>query len=88
MKILVHKTFDKHFRKRILPYPKIVTQYEERVELFVENPQYQLLKNHALSGTHIGHRAFSITGDIRLIYERIDEDTVRFLDIGSHNQVY
>jgi len=88
MKILVHNTFDKHFRKRILPDTKLVTRFNERVSIFTASPLDPLLKDHALIGTHRDHRAFSITGDIRIIYEQIDENTVRFLDIGTHNQVY
>lgn len=34
-----------------------------------------------------GKRAFWITGDIRVVY-RVRGDTVYFLDIGTHNQVY
>ena len=88
MKILTHKTFDKHFRKRILSNPKLVTRFEERVAIFTEDPQNPLLKDHPLTGSQTGHRAFWITGDIRVVYEPVDEDTVNFLDIGTHNQVY
>ncbi len=33
-------------------------------------------------------RAFSVTGDIRIVYFEINDESVLFLDIGTHNQVY
>ena len=32
--------------------------------------------------------AFSITDDIRIVYEWLNKNTVRFLAIGGHNRVY
>lgn len=32
--------------------------------------------------------AFSVTGDIRVIYRMLSEDEAELFDIGSHNQVY
>lgn len=57
------------------------------IALFKENSQNPVLKDHALTGSKIGYRAFSVTGDVRIIYERFNGD-VRFYDIGTHNQVY
>jgi len=47
-----------------------------------------LLKDHPLTGKKQGLRAFSITGDVRIVYHFVSDDFVEFLDIGSHNQVY
>ena len=35
-----------------------------------------------------GKFAFSITNDIRIIYEWLGKNTVRFLAIGGHKKVY
>ncbi len=35
-----------------------------------------------------GKFAFSITGDMRIIYEWLGKNTVRFLAIGGHKKVY
>lgn len=45
------------------------------------------LHDHALTGKLAGKRAFSMAGDIRIIYIEL-EDSIVFLDIGTHNQVY
>ncbi|MBI3486516.1 type II toxin-antitoxin system YafQ family toxin [Candidatus Daviesbacteria bacterium] len=48
---------------------------------------YPTLKDHKLIGKKFGFRAFSVTGDIRVVYKLINSD-VWLYDIGSHNQVY
>ncbi|MBI2008424.1 hypothetical protein HYS82_02080 [Candidatus Amesbacteria bacterium] len=74
MKIDFHPTFKKHCKKRISQNQKLVTKASERVGLFKQDPKNPLIKDHALGGTHFGHRAFWITGNIRVV--------------GSHPQVY
>ncbi len=86
--VLYDRVYLKHFRKRIAPDIRLRRKFDERVVFFVQNPQHPLLHDHALKGEKEGYRAFSITGDIRIVYRLIDERTVLFLDIGTHNQVY
>lgn len=87
MTVYYHKHFTKAFKTRISNNPSLVRQFEERLELFIKEPTNPLLKDHALRGSKIGYRSFSITGDIRLIYEKV-EDGISLYDIGTHNQVY
>lgn len=82
-----NQTFEKHFKKRVLPNSKILTQFEERLKLFMNNERGYPLNDHPLTGKLIGKRAFSIAGDIRVIYIEL-EDAYVFIDIGTHSQVY
>lgn len=88
MKIRLHPRFKKAYKNRIKPNKKLITQMEERINRFKNNPRDPILKNHPLKGQKEALRAFSITGDIRVIYQPISEGEVIFIDIGSHNQVY
>lgn len=81
------KTFKKHYALRIANNAKLNRKFEERVTLFINNPRSRLLNGHALQGSKLGLRAFSVTGDVRVVYKQY-EDTCVFLDVGSHNQVY
>lgn len=81
------RTFEKHFKQRISPCPKLVKQFQERLGLFMAGQLGNPLNDHALSGKLTGKRAFSVAGDVRVIYVELD-DAIVFLDIGSHNQVY
>jgi len=88
MKIRFHSKFVKNYQRRIRSNKNLVIQVEERIELFKNNPSNPILKNHTLRGSQSGYKSFSITGDIRIVYEQISSNEVVFLDIGSHNQVY
>jgi len=61
---------------------------EERITMFMENPNYSLLHNHALAGEWIGCRSINITGDIRAVFEEITAGHVEFIAIGSHSELY
>jgi addiction module RelE/StbE family toxin len=83
-----HKKFQKNYIKRIKFSKKLDTNFHEKVELFVVDPNNKILNNHCLIGKMKGLYSFSITGDIRIVYQWINSERVLFLDIGSHNQVY
>jgi addiction module RelE/StbE family toxin len=85
MKITYTERFKKNFNK--LPV-EIQNRFSERLEIFIQNPDYPLLRVHPLKGNLAGLRAFSITGDYRAIYFKIHKEAIEFVDIGTHNQVY
>ncbi len=87
MNVYFTKRFKKSYTKRIEPHENLTRRFEERYDLFVQDPSCKILKDHALSGRLQGNRAFSVTGDIRVVYHIYEED-VYFVDIGTHNQVY
>lgn len=88
MTLTLQPAFEKAYRKRIATNSKLVKKVRERVSLFQKNPNNPLLLDHKLRGNLEGVRAFSITGDIRIIYHCVDDTHREFLDIGTHNQVY
>ncbi len=88
MIIRKHSQFDKNFSKRIKPYPKLVEKFKKRYLIFETNQHDPVLEDHQLSGSKSHFRAFSIAGDIRVIYRVVGAEEVVFVDIGSHNQVY
>jgi len=81
------KSFKKAYSKRVSHRKNLVSRFEERYDLFEENPTNPTLQDHVLSGKLEGFRAFSITGDIRVVYH-IYDNVAYFVDIGTHNQVY
>lgn len=64
------------------------SEIDRRIKWFQKNPNDTRLDNHQLTERMYGKWAFSITGDIRIIYEWIGKNTVRLLAIGKHSQVY
>ena len=86
--IKLGKSFEKHFRTRIHFHKNLVRIYKEQVLLFIEDRQDPSLQDHVLSGKLNGMRAFSVTGDIRVLYVERGKDYYVFLDIGTHRQIY
>ena len=87
MKIKYHREFAKNYRKRISPNPKLVSQFEKQLHRFLTNPNDSILRDHKLVGEKHEFRAFSVTGDIRVVYKIVNNE-IWLYDIGSHNQVY
>ena len=87
MKIVYHRTFLKHFKKRIAPNQKLQARFYQRLNLLIRQPNHPLLRKHRLKGKKRFYWSFAVTGDIRVIY-RIEGKTLYLYDIGTHTQVY
>jgi addiction module RelE/StbE family toxin len=85
MKAAFTKSFDKQFSK--LPR-KRQEQAKAAVALFLQDVAHPVLRNHALKGEWKGHHSISAGGNLRLHFKMIDENTVLFVAIGSHSQLY
>lgn len=86
MQLRLHKHFAKDFRKLS---PKIQQKAKIVIKQFRENPHDPTLHTHALSGSLAGKQAFSVTSNIRILFEEYDNyQYVTLLRIGTHNQVY
>jgi len=86
MQIKFHKRFEKSLKKLS---PDLKKKTIEAIEKFTKNPKDKLSRNHSLKAKMKGKRAFSVTGDCRVIFEEVDGYIiVVMLDVGSHNQVY
>ena len=87
MKVEFSHAFIKIYKKRFGHQSNIRQQFDERLRMFSDNTANPLLRDHQLKGKRVGYRAFSISGDIRVVYY-IHNNTAYFIDIGTHNQVY
>lgn len=85
MQYILSKQFEKSFTK--LP-KKVKTKAIEQLKVFIVDPMDVQLNNHSLSGKWRNYRSINISGDIRALYTKVDDDIVRFVDIGSHSELY
>jgi len=83
--IQFHKNFEKKYKKLSA---KLKSQVKERNKVFSENPFDPILNNHALQGKYSGYRSLNVTGNLRIIYRFLNKDTVLFVDIDSHSNLY
>ena len=85
MRIDTTTHYDKQSRKIT---PKLRAKVLERLELFIATPYHPLLNNHKLHGERHHQRSINITGSYRLIFEQVDTETVRLIDIDTHPNLY
>lgn len=79
------KAFNKQFEK--LP-DKRQKQAKAAVALFLQDITAPVLRNHPLKGEWQGHRSISGGGDLRLHFKIVNHDTVLFVAVGTHSQLY
>ena len=84
-RIFSDKGFDRQFSR--LPR-KIKLKFYERAALFVADPHAPLLHNHPLEGKYEGMRSINVTGNLRAIYRESENDSIFFVDIGTHHQLF
>jgi len=85
MKIKLHKKFTKQFSK-LNKNQKL--KCKDRLNLFLDDPFNELLNNHALQGKYKGLRSINMSGDLRAIYEMINNNTAFFIDLDTHSNLY
>lgn len=81
------KNFLKHYQRRVAKNKKLANRFQEKLDLFLWDPQNPILRDHRLTGARKHLRAFSVTGDVRVLYYR-EGNEIYLVDIGTHSQVY
>ncbi|MGH8715172.1 MAG: type II toxin-antitoxin system RelE/ParE family toxin [Burkholderiales bacterium] len=80
------------FRKQYLKADKkIRTAFAQTIELFVEEPDHPILRNHLLREKFAGYRSINITDDYRAVFRETksgDRTTITFHMIGTHDEPY
>ena len=85
IKVKYSKRFLKQYYKLS---PKDQQKFEVRLKLWQHDPHHPQLHLHMLSGDYDGLYSINITGDIRALYQKIDDTYVIYGFIGTHSQLY
>ena len=85
--------FDSVFEKRWHKYLTRLTEKQkehlrERLAIFKEDVFDKRLKTHRLKGNLKEYHAFSISYSDRIVFKIIDDNSVYFIEIGSHDVCY
>ncbi len=80
--------FDKMLESLCEKDEGLIDKVEKAIIRFQKNPSDTRLRNHKLLRRLTGKWAFSITAEFRIVYEWQGKNTVRFIAIGVHSQVY
>ena len=85
MEVLLHQRFQKKLKR--LPAP-VRTALKKRLELLLRDEHSPLLKLHPLRGNRKDQWSMNVTADWRLIYEKVNSETMLLLDIDTHSNLY
>lgn len=85
MRITTTKKFDKQFKKQ---RAKIRDEFAGRIGLFLLDTNHPTLNIHKLSGKLKNQWSFNVSGDIRVVYEKSQDDIIILVAIGSHSKLY
>lgn len=92
MKKIVQRTrrFEKRFKKL---NSKLQRKFIAKLTLFLDDEYHPSLDTHELKGNRKGDFAFSLTGDVRAVYQKKSAQgksfiVFTFIDVGTHNVVY
>ena len=85
MQIITTRKFDKNFRKQSV---KIKKEFKQRIDIFILDINTPVLRTHKLSGNLKRLWSFNVSGDIRVIFEKKENNIVSLIDIGTHSELY
>jgi addiction module RelE/StbE family toxin len=85
MNIDFTKSFNKQFEK--LPAKK-QKRTQSAIALFIKDDSTLSLRNHTLKGKWVDYRSISAGGDLRLHFKVIGTNTILFVAVGTHSQLY
>jgi mRNA-degrading endonuclease YafQ of YafQ-DinJ toxin-antitoxin module len=88
MKVIFSSSFKRALKKRVRRNPDLEATFREKLAAFQKNPDDPELRTHKLKGDLAGSKAFSISYDLRVVFELTPEGHALFSDIGTHNEVY
>lgn len=79
----------KYFKKKVSKLPKFIKiKLAEKIHIFINEPKNIILNNHQLNGKYNDYRSINITGDYRMIFEELNDNSIRLIDIGTHGELY
>jgi mRNA-degrading endonuclease YafQ of YafQ-DinJ toxin-antitoxin module len=88
MKVVFSSSFERALKRRVKHNPDLEAIFIEKLGVFQKNPSDPVLRTHKLKGDLDGLRAFSVSFDLRVVFEITPEGDALFSDIGTHDEVY
>jgi addiction module RelE/StbE family toxin len=86
MRVIHHdRVFERQLKKLSQELQK---RLGERLNLLMRDASNPLLNDHKIGPPYEAYRSINITGDYRLVYKRIGQDTYYLRAVGTHHQLY
>ncbi len=85
MKVTLHRNFERQLEN----FPKkLQDKFDERLQLWLDDPSDSRLRIHLLKGKYAGYWSMNVTGDVRALYYYEGDVAVVFALIGTHSSLY
>ena len=84
MRIGYKKRFLKKLKKSS---PKLREQFQEHLDMFLEDKFNPILENHSVDKAYPGCRSINVTGNYRALFQEVG-DVVIFVELGTHLELY
>ena len=85
MRSVNDRIFERQYKK--LPHV-LQDKMWKRLELLLADDRSPLLDNHKLHHPYDGYSSINITGDVRLVYKKLDAETFYLRAVGTHHQLF
>jgi addiction module RelE/StbE family toxin len=85
MIVFLHKNFIKKYKKLRKAEKQ---RFQERKNILINDPFCPILQNHRLRGEWEGYGSINIGGALRAIYFYENPNTVKFVNIDTHGNLY
>ncbi|MHB1316473.1 MAG: type II toxin-antitoxin system RelE/ParE family toxin [Minisyncoccota bacterium] len=85
MKVVFSKDFKKQYKKLS---KSLQNKVLARLEIFINDEFDPILNNHKLHSPWDGDRSINITGDMRLVYSKMNDGVCLLITVGSHSKLY
>lgn len=88
IELIWDEPFLRILKKWLKKHPNLRERFQQKIDLFSQDPFNPSLRTHALSGNLEGCWSLSVNYEYRLIFKFISENRVLLIDLGSHDEVY
>jgi len=85
MRSINDRVFERQYKK--LPLA-LQDKMWERLGLLTVDERNPLLNDHKLHHPYDGYSSINVTGDIRLVYKKLDAETFYLRAVGTHHQLF
>lgn len=85
MNIDYARTFDLQYKK-LQRFRKMLVR--NTIELFIDDPFNQSLRNHPLKDQWIGYRSITVDDDLRIHYKELKNNRILMVAVGTHEELY
>jgi addiction module RelE/StbE family toxin len=85
MTIRYSKKFRKQYQKLT---PKLQQKTTDAIKLWSQKPNDKSLRLHKLSGKMSRFHIIDVTGDLRVLYEIVNDEVYLYQMISTHSQLY